>query len=197
MELTLESLFKEGSSRANRGITLIKIALDQFQTIMDTLGQKKGDVMLQVIAKRLSELLNKNELLARIEETKFAIIVQHQTDYVYSEHLSELILESISKPIFLNGYEMYVTSNIGISKFQEKPDSFEQLMQNANTALALAKAKGKNRLTIYSLSMDIRSYKDFSMTNDIRKALDRNELHLFYQPIIDVYANQKMSVRKL
>lgn len=192
LERRIESIFEKEGSSVNQGIALINIDLDQFQLIKDTLGQRKGDTMLQIIAKRLSSLLNENELLARIEETKFAILVQHQTDYAYCNHLSRLIIDRINEPIFLDGYELYLTANIGISKYQEKPESYEQLAQNANTALSRAKAKGKNRQIIYHASMDIKSFKYFSMVNDIRKVLERKELDILYQPIVDVYSNQKI-----
>ncbi|HEY0828396.1 MAG TPA: EAL domain-containing protein [Bacilli bacterium] len=191
LEKRLETIFGKGPA-VSQGTALMKIALDQFQVIIDTLGQKTGDILLEVIAARLSNLLNNHEFLTRIGETKFAIIVQHQTDYEYCNQLSLLIIDCINEPVFINGYELYITANIGISKYQEKPESYEQLMQHANTALSLAKAKGKNRIDIYSISMDIKSYKHFSISNDIRKALERNELHLLYQPIIDVYSNQKI-----
>lgn len=191
LELRLETIFAE-VPLVNQGPVLIKIALDQYQIVIDTLGNKNMDILIKTIVKRLNNLLNKNQFLARIGETEFGIIVQHQTDCEYLKRLSRLIISAINEAYFLNGYELYITANIGISRYQRNLESYDQLVQNADTALSIAQAAGRNKIEIFSASMDIKSFKHFSISNDIRKVLERNELHIVYQPIVDLHSRQKI-----
>jgi diguanylate cyclase (GGDEF)-like protein/PAS domain S-box-containing protein len=170
-------------------LALLYLDMDRFKYINDSLGHIMGDRMLQEIGKRLSTNLRQDDLLARIGGDEFNILLP-DTNRENALELAETIIEVFKKPFYIENYELFITSCIGISVFPFDGEEPQVLMKNADAALYRAKEQGKNQFKVFHSGMNIQSYRSFILQNDLRKAIERNELALVYQPRIDIESGE-------
>ena len=128
-------------------------------------------------------------LLARIGGDEFNILLP-DTNRETALELAEEILEVFKKPFYIDNYELFITTSIGISIFPFDGEDPQVLMKNADAALYRAKEQGKNQYKVFHSGMNLQSYRSFILQNDLRKAIDHNELALVYQPRIDIESGE-------
>jgi len=187
----------EHAKRHKEIFALIYIGLDNFQRINDTLGHSIGDLLLKAVADRLAGSLRRSDYVARSDEgettnvvsrvggDEFIVLAHDLTQVQDAAIASHRLLKEISDPYDLNGHEVFITASIGISLYPDDGADVDDLLKNADTALEHAKKEGKNNYQFYSRSMNSSVLELLTLENDLRKALERNELVLYYQPKVD------------
>lgn len=171
--------------------------LDRFKYINDTLNHSVGDQLLKQISKRLEMCLDEKNTLARLSGDEFAVLVPNISSTNQIINLSKTIIQSLEDPFFIDDYNLYVTMSIGISIFPNDGEDVHTLMKNADSALHKSEESGKNTYHIYSSSMNIQTYKTFSLELGLRKAIELNQFEFHYQPKVSVKTKQIVGIEAL
>jgi PAS domain S-box-containing protein len=187
----------EHAQRHKEIFALIYIGLDNFQRINDTLGHSSGDLLLKAVADRLTNSLRKSDYVARSDgsETENVVSRVGGDEFIVLAHdinqaqdaaiVSRRLLEEISAPYDLSGREVFMTASIGISLYPEDGADVDDLLKNAEKAMRHTKSEGKNNYHFYSTSMHSFVLELLTLESDLHKALERDELLLYYQPKVD------------
>ncbi|NEX60652.1 putative bifunctional diguanylate cyclase/phosphodiesterase [Noviherbaspirillum galbum] len=180
LETALRSIDLNGGS-----VGLLLLDLDNFKIVNDTLGHQTGDDLLKAAARRLMEILRSGDVICRIGGDEFAIII----DAMHAAHgdaVAEKLLNALATPFEIDGHEIYVSGSIGISTYPEDGADMAALTRNADTAMYQAKGKGKNTFERFHPDLNQRAQKRMTLETNLRKALDRGELTLHYQPQVSL-----------
>lgn len=177
-------------------LALICLDMDRFKLVNDSLGEAFGDRLLKMIAERLESCLEPGEFIARIDGNEFAIILPG-ANRDNALQAAECVLSSFRQPFKLEQYEIVVTASIGISIFPYDGEDAQTLINSCDSALYRAKEKGKNNVKLYHSGMNLQTFKSFILQQDLRKAVERNELYLVYQPRIHLDTGQITSAEAL
>jgi len=185
------------AKRNKEMISLLFVDLDNFKRFNDSLGHHAGDLLLREVAKRLARCVRDSDLVAHYIEPSSQInvsrlggdeftVVLNQLDRAESAGIvATRLLAMLSQPMTIEGHELVVTPSIGIAIAPDHADTVEGLLKAADTAMYHAKSSGKNKFMYYNSSMDAASVERLTLENDLRRAMDHNELVLFYQPQVD------------
>jgi diguanylate cyclase (GGDEF)-like protein len=163
--------------------------LDRFKVVNDTLGHRIGDMLLQDVAKRLEGTLRENDVLARLGGDEFAIVVRNFKSRAELEALAERLVETILEPYEISGYRIRTSVSIGIAVGPDDGENADDLLMAADLALYAVKGTNRGTYQFYHVSMnkDINDRRQIEV--DLREAIERKELELYYQPIINVRRN--------
>lgn len=175
------------AQRHDRKLAVLLIDLDRFKNVNDTLSHEAGDVVLQTAAQRISDCLRETDTMARQGGDEFVVLMDEIADLAPVAGVSQRILNAISGPMIVEGQEVHLTASIGISVY---PQDGRTLLKNADIALYRAKEKGKNNYQFYSAQFDNFSVERLSLEAALRRALERDEFTLHYQPKVDIVSGQ-------
>lgn len=192
----LEQALHMAEHNENR-VAVMFIDLDNFKNINDTLGHELGDQLLQQTATRLQKCLRKNQTVARLGGDEFLIIVPDLELPTQCENIAKKILTVIAQPFNLSGEEAFISASIGITIYPEDGSKTSVLLRNADTAMYGAKKDGKAGFKFFTPSMNFAAQKRLRLETHLRHALEKNELHLFYQPFIELKTNQVVGAEAL
>ncbi len=159
---------------------------DRFKTINDSLGHSVGDQLLIAIAARLQACLRPQDTLARLGGDEFIFCLEAIADLTEATDLARHINEQLKLPFQPSGYEVFVNASLGIVLGDASYVSAEHILRNADTAMYQAKALGGGRYQIFDSSMHVRALTRLKLENDLRRAIERQEFYLCYQPVIDL-----------
>ncbi|WP_312017248.1 EAL domain-containing protein [Bradyrhizobium sp. AUGA SZCCT0176] len=185
------------AERQQRPFALLFIDLDRFKIINDSLGHEAGDALLVEMAKRLRGGLRANDVVARLGGDEFVILLNEVAEQQHAATVAHHLLSIISEPLELGGHECRVTASIGVAIFPKDGNDERDLMKNADSAMYLAKQEGKNHVRHFSNEIKTQSVDRLMMEAGLRRALDRNELCLHYQPKLDIAAGRVVGVEAL
>ncbi|MGH8642609.1 MAG: putative bifunctional diguanylate cyclase/phosphodiesterase, partial [Burkholderiales bacterium] len=171
------------AQRHGRQLALLFVDLDRFKTVNDTLGHEAGDRLLQITAQRLYDCLRETDTMARQGGDEFVVLMDELTDREPITRVSQRILDAVGEPFIIDGQEIHLTASIGISVY---PEDGRTLLKNADIAMYRAKDKGKNNYQFYSTQMDNYSVERLSLESGLRRALEREEFVLHYQPKVNI-----------
>jgi diguanylate cyclase (GGDEF)-like protein len=177
--------------RTQEMIAIVFLSLDRFKKINDTLGHVTGDSCLTEVAARLGPCLKEGDTIARFEGDEFALLltgVEGTQDLV---ELAQRISEALRPSFHLNEQEVYITASIGMSLFPDDGMDTGNILKNASVALHQAKMLGGNNYRFYTSDMNARAVKRLELETSLRRALDRKEFVIYYQPQIE-YASGKV-----
>lgn len=163
---------------------------DRFKTINDSLGHSVGDELLVALARRIKAFLSPSETLARLGSDEFAILLENIADISCATLIAERILQQLLTPFQLSRYEVFISASIGITLSNLGKKQPEHLLRNAETAMYRAKALGKFRYHIFDPAMHQEAMKFLQIESDLRRAIDREEFVVYYQPIISLTTNK-------
>jgi diguanylate cyclase (GGDEF)-like protein/PAS domain S-box-containing protein len=187
----------EHAQRHKEIFALIYIGLDNFQRINDSLGYNIGDLLLKAVADRLTNSLRKSDYVARSDKGEIVNVVSRVggDEFIVLAHdlnqaqdaakMSRRLLEEMSTSYDLNGHEIFLTVSIGISLYPDDGTDVDELLKNAEKAMRHTKSEGKNNYHFYSSSMHASVLGLLTLESDLHKALERNELVLYYQPKVE------------
>ena len=187
--LAVSQKIEDAAARQRRWgdpFTVLLLDLDRFKYVNDTLGHPAGDILLREVATRLGTFLRETDVLARLGGDEFAIIQMGEVNqHEAATGLANRILEMFSKPFNIDGNEITIGTSIGISLAPEHGIDADVLLKTADMALYRAKYSGRNGFTFYDPEMSEAANIRHKLENDLRHAIQRNELELRYQPIIN------------
>jgi diguanylate cyclase (GGDEF)-like protein/PAS domain S-box-containing protein len=186
-----------GAGRRGDMAALLLLDLDRFKDINDTLGHPAGDLLLKQVAARLSACVREVDTVARIGGDEFAIVQVGIKDATEAELLSRRLLELFQSPLELDGHDCLVTVSIGIALIPTDASIAAKLLQHADIALYRAKEEGRNASRFFEPEMDARLQRRKAVERDLRLALSRDELELFYQPKISLLNDELAGVEAL
>lgn len=192
----LEQLLYEYSN-TNYRLAVMKLDIDGFKYINDTLGNEAGDELLILFANRIKKHLTSKDKISRRGGDEFMVLIEYIESIEALKILVKQMIKSINEPFILNGYELYITASIGISTYPENGLTSLELLRNASLALYQAEKMGKNNYHIPSHSSSIQSFKNFSIGRDLRKAVENREMTLYFQPRVDATSNQMIGAEAL
>jgi len=184
------------SRRDHRPFALMFMDLDQFKNINDTLGHSVGDALLSEVARRLQGSLREVDTVARLGGDEFAVLLPG-ADAAGAELVASKLLERLAEPCMVQGHELSMTMSIGVACYPSDGDDYEILSRNADTAMYRAKHEGKATWRFFAAGMQQRSARQLQLESALRRALERGELLLHYQPQLDGNGEQLVGVEAL
>ena len=177
------------AKRNHHMLAVMFMDLDRFKVVNDTLGHAIGDLLLQAVSTRLKQCLREGDTLARLGGDEFTLLLPQVTDRDDAAKTADKILEALGKPFEIDGHEIYASISIGISLYPDDGDCIDSLIKNADIAMYESKGKSRNRYQFYSNAMNVSFAEKLSLENQLRKALERNEFVVFYQPQVLTHSN--------
>lgn len=176
--------------RTKEMFAVLFMDLDRFKIINDTLGHTVGDQLLRGVADRLKNCMREDDTIARLGGDEFSLLLPGITREEDVDTIAYKIIEILKKPWMINGQELYVTASLGIVLYPNDGKDAETLLKNADSAMYHAKEQGKNNYQFYTATMHAESLRKMILERDIRRALDRSEFIVHYQPFMNIITGQ-------
>jgi diguanylate cyclase (GGDEF)-like protein/PAS domain S-box-containing protein len=173
-------------SKADEAIkpTIIVIDLDRFKQVNDSVGIAVGDSILLTLARRLARLLKPQDTLARLAGDQFALILLSEKEADRIVAFAETLRRALRAPITFNDREIFLTASMGIALSDGQPHRTEEVLKDAELAMYHAKRIGGDRIEVFKTSMRARKTDRLTLESDLRRALEREEITILYQPIV-------------
>ncbi len=195
--LFAEHIDRAGARVGADAFAILLFDLDRFQRVNDTFGPLMGDRIVQEFAQRLRAVLGQTAFIARLGGDEFGALLEHvqnaQDASVFADHLAALVAE----PFMIGGHEFVLTASIGVSVAPSDGRDSETLIKNAGSALDRAKGRGGNTHEFYTADMNAKALERLTLEGRLRRALEREELRLFYQPQEDIARRRIVAVEAL
>jgi PAS domain S-box-containing protein len=197
------------AQRHKRKLAVMFLDLDHFKRINDTLGHNLGDLLLQKMGDRIVTCVRSSDTIARIgaEESKptvarmggdeFIILLTDLNNIQHASLVAQRVLTALSQPFMVGAHEIYTTASIGITIYPLDSEDPDTLLKYADTAMYQAKDKGRNDFQFYTESMNAVAVERFTVENQLRKALARNEFRLYYQAQMDLQSRKVVGAEAL
>lgn len=185
------------AERSHTQFALLFLDLDNFKTINESLGHSLGDQLLIEVGKRLQSLLPESDAIARIGGDEFNIILEHSDSTPWADLQAQRMIDALGEPFILNGKRIYVGVSIGIALYPADGTNAEALQSNVDAALHQAKLQGRGVMRFFSPEMTSRAKHRLTLEADLRQALQRQELRLYYQPQVDLISGQIVGLEAL
>ncbi len=185
------------AGEAGTRVAVMFLDLDRFKDINDTLGHALGDRMLRVIGDRVTGIVGTEGLVARMGGDEFIVLVGNDPSAGRLEALAQSIIAAIEQPLFIDGYEQFVTTSIGIAVYPSDGDDADTLIKHADVAMYRAKERGRNTHQFFTPALAASLRTRLSQEKSLRKALEREEFVLHYQPQFELEHERLCSLEAL
>ena len=197
------------AARHQQHLATLFIDLDRFKIINDTLGHTVGDLLLTHVAERLSDSVRQSDsvsrhadhepmhALARLGGDEFTILLTALPQPEDAGRVARRILDSLAHPFSIEGHEIFISASIGISIFPSDGSTVEALLKNADTAMYHAKEQGRNNCQFYSSGLNAAAAERLDLENELRRALEREEFVVFYQPKLNIHSRRILGAEAL
>lgn len=185
------------AQHTERTTAALLLDFDRFKNINDSLGHDIGDKVIMQIALRLQDNVRDGDTVARLGGDEFVIALKdlaHEDDIV---EIAQKILNAVTQPLLIDGHELVLTTSIGISIYPQNGDNAKELLKNADAAMYRAKDAGGNAFRFYAQEMNLRALARLEMESNLRRALERNEFLLHYQPQVDLVSGKMIGMEAL
>lgn len=185
------------AKRHHESLVVMFLDLDRFKLVNDTLGHSIGDEMLRIIAGRLRSVVREGDTIARMGGDEFTVLLSDLKHTDDAARIARKLLQIVAQPLRVEGHELYVTTSIGIAVHPGDGDTAELLLKNADSAMFRAKDLGRNAYQLCTLAMNTRAAERLSIESALRRAIEREELVLHYQPLIELETRRVAGVEAL
>jgi diguanylate cyclase (GGDEF)-like protein/PAS domain S-box-containing protein len=176
--------------RTERGIVMLYLDMDRFKEINDTFGHAAGDRTLEVLSERLTHILPREAVVGRLAGDEFALFIEGfaeaEDERVQAANLSRMVLAEVGKAYYVDQQEVFLTASVGIAFCPKDADNVIDLIRNADAAMYHSKQNGGNSFAFYSPEMNAAAVERLMLKSKLRRALERDELMMFYQPKVDL-----------
>ncbi len=199
---TFVDRLKQAFAAVNRGgnsFAVLYLDLDRFKEINDTLGHPVGDHLLQAVAERLRKVMRETDVIARLGGDEFAVLQADTTEPTVAGVLAAKIIDVLSRPYPIEGNELRVGVSVGISQYgpENKVSGADELLTQADQALYRAKEEGRGQYRFHSAELDLATRERVTLAEDLRLALERDELELYYQPQVELSSGRITAMEAL
>ncbi len=184
-------------TRHQRQMAVLFIDLDHFKIINDSLGHDIGDLLLKAVAERLLACVRNEDTVARQGGDEFIVVLNSIAESLDAAKVAQKILDSMTQPYHIHKNELHIGGSIGIAVFPDDGANAETLLKNSDVAMYYAKENGRNNYQFFTHELNKSAHERHTLGLDLRYALERNELVLYYQPVMDMPDNQLYSVEAL
>ena len=181
----------------NKKIAVMFLDLDRFKLINDTFGHNVGDKLLVQISKRLRTVLREEDIVCRMGGDEFTFLISNVDSEEEAAKIADKILESLQEKYILEEQEFNISASMGVAFYPEDGNESETLLKKADIAMYRAKENGKSNYQFFNNDMDNQGVERFKIENHLRKALEKNELILYYQPRVDSKTEKVKAVEAL
>jgi diguanylate cyclase (GGDEF)-like protein len=178
-------------------IALLYLDLDRFKRVNDTIGHSLGDRVLQSIAERLSAIVRQTDAIARIGGDEFAILLPEISHVQDAVDVAERALDSLRQPLSIEQRELHTTTSMGIAVYPDDAEEADTLFRNAAIAMYRAKERGRDTYQLYTPAMNAPVADPLALESDLRRALERQEFVVYYQPQVDISSQRIVGVEAL
>ena len=193
----LDNAVKRFRRRPENHFGVIFLDLDRFKVINDSLGHLAGDKLLCAIARRLESCLRMGDTVARLGGDEFAILLEDFADFAEVDKVAERVDQELEKPFNIHGHEFYTGASLGIALSSTGYERPEDLLRDADTAMYRAKSGGRGRRVFFDPTMHVRAVARLHLENDLRRAVDRQEFEILFQPLIELAAGRLVGFEAL
>ncbi|MBW2541514.1 MAG: EAL domain-containing protein [Deltaproteobacteria bacterium] len=184
------------AQRDGHRVAICLMDLDEFKQINDTLGHNAGDQLLKTVAQRLSDRL-RTGTVARIGGDEFAFCLTNFSGVDSPARVAQGLLSEITRPYTLRNQEVFVTASVGIAIYPADGNVLETVVKNADAAMFHAKREGRNNYQFYTPSMNAMAIQRLAMESALRKAIELDQLRVFYQPVVDLQTREVLGAEAL
>lgn len=178
-------------------LAILFVDLDRYKKVNDTMGHLMGDKLLKAAAERFTELTTGSIFVSRVGGDEFIFVQSHIGSSEEAAELAYKILKEVKKPFYLDGNEVNITASIGISIYPKHGKDALTLMKNADISMYRVKSKGRNNYEFYTDDINKETYEELIIENNLHKALENNELVLYYQPKFNVSTGRVVGMEAL
>ncbi|GGS58369.1 GGDEF-domain containing protein [Planobispora rosea] len=194
--LRTEEALAEARTREGERVGLLLLDLDRFKEVNDTLGHPVGDRLLQMVAHRLTHSVRPGDVVARLGGDEFAVLLPSVRDAAAAREVAARLRVALTEPVRLEGMTFDLDASVGIALYPDHAPDFELLLQRSDVAMYLAK-EGRTGVELYLADKDRNSPERLNLLGDLRRAIDRSELRLHYQPKLDLAVGEVRGVEAL
>ncbi len=180
----MEAAFAFARSDTQIRPTILVIDIDRFKQVNDSVGMAVGDSILLTTARRLARLLKPQDTLARLQGDQFALILISENEPAHIVAFAETLRRTLRAPIAFNDREIFLTASIGLALAEDQPHRPEEVLKDAELAMYHAKRIGGDRIEIFKPAMRARKTDRLAMESELRRAIERQEIKVLYQPIV-------------
>jgi diguanylate cyclase (GGDEF)-like protein/PAS domain S-box-containing protein len=180
----LEAVLSFAQTDTKRRPTVLVIDLDRFKQVNDSVGMAVGDSILLTLARRLGRAIKPQDTLARLSGDQFGVILLSETDSARVTTLAQTLRRTLRSPITFNDREIFVTGSIGMTLGDNEPQRGEEVLKDAELAMYHAKRGGGDRIEVFKPGMRSRKTDRLTLESDLRRAIEREEIAILYQPIV-------------
>lgn len=185
------------AQRSNSKLALMLLDIDRFKNINDSLGHDSGDLLLKAIAMRLNEGVRDMDTVARLGGDEFVVVLEGVHDLDDVIFIANKLLVTLARPLEICGHEITTTVSIGVSVYPDDGSDTDELLKNADIAMYKAKEAGKNNCQFYTKGMSATAVNYLLLENDLRRALEQEQLILHYQPQVDLQTGELVGLEAL
>lgn len=181
----------------NRTFALLFMDLDRFKLVNDSLGHEAGDELLKEVSRRINDIVRPTDTVARLAGDEFTVLLTDLHSPTQAHEIATRILESINKPFYIYGQNLYISCSIGIEILSPKLTDSELVLRNADVAMYSAKNKGKGCVVLFKQEQHEKMVNVLHVHTDLRSAIDQGKIVVFYQPIMDLKTKQVRGLEAL
>jgi len=189
---SLQNARREGALAA-----VLFLDLDRFKIINDTYGHAVGDNLLKEVARRIKNLVRKEDTVSRYAGDEFVVLMEDFYDTKSPARLAKKLIETFNTPVEVKGYSLQITTSVGISLFPRDGDDPDSLIEKADTAMFRAKKEGRNNFQYYNPELTMLAFEKMAMENELRQSINKNELILHFQPQVCLNTGKVAGVQAL
>ncbi|OON64695.1 sensor domain-containing diguanylate cyclase [Massilia sp. KIM] len=185
------------AARDGEQLAVLFIDLDRFKNVNDTLGHHVGDELLKQVSSQLTACLREGDTLARLGGDEFIVLLEDVDGAAGATTVAEKLVAMFQQSFLVSGYELFVTGSVGISLFPQDAADLNMLIRNADVAMYQAKARGRNGYALYAPSMSGEGVERLRLEALLRRAIEKNEIYLVYQPQVEIDTGRLIGVEAL